>query len=318
MAENLQVETLPGGPAPFVATTALPPALTDADVRAMTIEAEKSGSGVVVPTQTPAPAVPAQPVMDVPAKFFKPDGTVDVEKLQTSSKQLDEAIQQKQLTIDEMVAQYREKERQFRNLPRKPEQVAQAAQQIVAQPPAPVQAPMPVPIPDPNAAYQRLLSEYQKDPIGTMVELAQEIAQRQVAPFMQFVENNREQQRTDFIKSSLIELAKIDPMVANPLVYNEIIKELESDPGYLNLKNPHKAAWNEVKARLRLGDSPKPAQPSITTAPILGGGTPPPVPSSSAGPTPQNLAAAISQAKSKEEMKNLEDVMRGIANQVEW
>jgi hypothetical protein len=59
---------------------------------------------------------------------------------------------------------------------------------------------------------------------------------------------------------------------------------LDEEPGMMRLKNPHKAAWNEVKERLRLGEAnTSPAQPSNVT-PTLGGGAPPSVSTLPSGP----------------------------------
>src|ERR1041384_810819 len=72
-----------------------------------------------------------QPI-EVPEKFKTPTGEVDVEKLKTSTKQLDEAIQTKEqklqevdksMSVDDLVKHYNESYKKFRGLPN-PEKVA--------------------------------------------------------------------------------------------------------------------------------------------------------------------------------------------------
>jgi hypothetical protein len=320
-------------------------------IRAMANATEQAGSEIVAipptgatqipaaapaqdtaPTPTPqptAPQIPAgQPAPEgTPAKFVNPDGTVDVNKLQASTAQLDAAMQDKKLTIDEMVAQYKAKEAQFRNLPRSPEQVASYAQQVAQQQPVPpppqaFQQPMPAPYgapPDPQAAYQQLMADFQRDPIGTMYDMARQVTQRETKTFQDFIAQAREQQRDTSIKNNLMELAKEDPRVAHPVIYQEIVAELGREPGYLHLQNPHEAAWLKVKARMRLGDTlNQPAQPSKTPAPILGGGTPPPVPSMVGQNNPLAFNQAIQAAKGKDEMKALEQQLRDLAVRTGW
>jgi hypothetical protein len=298
--------------------TAPTPPMDESAVRAAVMQAEASGKDVAdVPAQTnplerivPIPDAPQATQTEVPAKFLKPDGTVDVQKITDSTRQLDAGIEKKQLTIDEALAQYKERERQFRNLPANPEQVQRFVQQQAQVIPAPApQAPPPAPPVDQLQA--QIMQEYQRDPIGTMVDLVKAVTQNQQKPVLDFIDKLREQERDNGIKSSLSQLANDDPRVLHPGVYSEILKEIQSDPGYTQLRNPYKAAWNEVKGRLRLGDVQTPAQPSRTATPILGGGTPPPVPSSASGQaTPQNLMAAIGQMKTPEEQARVEAEIR--------
>lgn len=346
MVEPISITAAPGGPAPVIQPSLPIDFKDEASIRAMANAAEAQGDGVValngaaqttavqptvpqtptapapVPATTAVPATQPTPApqasTEVPAKFLKPDGTVDVEKLQASTKQLDAALQEKVMSIDEMVAAYKEKERQFRNLPKAPEQVARLAQQVVQPPvaPPPMAAPAPIPMaPDPATVYQHLSQEYQRDPFGTVVDLVKVMMRQESAPVQQFIESQREREHDDSIKANLVELAKDDPRVANTAIYNQIVAELERDPGYWNLRNPHKAAWNEVKARLRLGETQLPAQPSKTPSPILGGGTPPPVPSTTGQPTPANVGAAIQQAKGKDELAMVEQELRRMTAQ---
>lgn len=338
MAEALNVTPVAPGPKPFSVPTLNVDLSQEAEIRAISNAAENAGdqtgdSVVMVPQKTaaqtpgipaaapiaPAPvlppiasqaavqpaAIPATP--DVPAKFVLPDGTVDVEKLQASSKQLDTALAEKQLTVDEMVAQYRENENKLRNLPNpnNPESIARFAQ---AQP-----APQPMQPQNPQASdslQAQILADLQRDPVGTIVDLVKAVNSNENKPLHEFVGTLKERQKDEGMKNSLIQLVKEDPRVANPQVYQAVLAEMESDPGYHRLKNPYKAAWNEVKARLRLGDSQIPAQPSKTASPILGGGTPPPVPSTTGGYSPATINAAIGQAKTKDEMSAVEAELR--------
>ena len=125
MAEVTEMKTAaelnPQTPPPFVASTeGLQPPMDDNAVREIFAKAAASGAEDL--TQViQAPALPGQPVEpvqasapspgEVPAKFKKPDGTVDEEKLKASSAQLDQANEQKQKTIEEILAEYKEKER---------------------------------------------------------------------------------------------------------------------------------------------------------------------------------------------------------------
>jgi hypothetical protein len=327
--EPIDVSPAPAGPTPVSAESTLNVNLNDeAAIRALANEAELSGKDVVVQSTQTSPlesfqaqqaptSIQAQPPLpqtypvvkatpDVPAKFVKSDGTVDVEKLQASSRQLDAATEQKVLSIDEMVAQYKEKERAFKALPRNPEQVAQLAQEVARAPVAP-----PQPTPNQDALQQQILTDLQRDPVGTIIDIVRTLNAQEQKPIKEFMQTVQEQQRDNGIKSNIAELAKADPRVANPGVYAEIVKELDSDPGYWKLKNPHKAAYNEVKARLRLGDVTTPAQPGRPAAPILGGGTPPPVPSTSgSAPNALNIQQAIGQMKTPQEQAAVESELR--------
>lgn len=343
--EPLQEAAVPAGSKPFSVQNLDIPA--DMDVRAISNAAEAAGENVVTlpvaqtPTaqQTPAPNAPApvtQPIPTAPqapqlpadltpqaaalAKFLRPDGTVDVEKLQTSSKQLDEALQNKVLSIEEMVGQYLEKEKDFRNLPKNPDQVARAAQQIVAPPNPMVPPPFPTTPPaatDPNAIHAQLMQDYQRDPLGTIVDLVKAINSTENKEVHDYISTVREQQHVEAKKQNLAELAKSDPRVAHPVLYQEILAEMGRDPGYFKLRNPYKAAWNEVKERLRLGDTSTP-QPSKPASPILGGGSPPPVPSTTGAVTPGTMHAAIAAAKTKDEMSAVESELRRMATANPW
>lgn len=340
MAEALTVSPVPAGPKPFSIPTVNVDLSQEAEIRAISNAAEEAGdqtgnSAVPVPQRAvpqapgvPAAAPQAAPVLmptvvpqaaqpsailatpDVPAKFVLADGTVDVEKLQASSKQLDTALAEKVLTVEEMVAQYKDKENKLRNLPNpnNPESIARFAQ---AQPaPQPIQAQMPQqPLP-PDALQAQILADLQRDPVGTIVDLVKAVNSTENKPLHDFVGNLKERQKDEGMKNSLIQLVKEDPRVANPQIYQAVLAEMDADPGYHRLRNPYKAAWNEVKARLRLGDAQIPAQPSKTASPILGGGTPPPVPSTTGGYSPATIGSAIGQMKTKDEMSMVEAELR--------
>lgn len=315
--EPLDITPAPPGPTPISATTQDQPSLEEAVVRAAVMRAEGIEETVAAPAaQTPptAPeAPPAQSSSDVPKKFLNNDGTVDVEKLQASTRQLDAGTQEKTLSIDEMVAQYREKERQFRALPRQQHVVAQVAEQAVQAAPVPQAVPQ-----DQTAILQQIQQDYQRDPVGTIIDIVKVMTEQQLKPAKTFMEQVQEQQRDAAIRENLADLARADPRVANPAIYGEIVKQLDSDPGYLKLKNPHKTAWNDVKARLRLGDTQAPAQPSRPSAPILGGGIPPPVPSTSGASSPENVAIAIKQMSNPKELAAVESELRRLFAGSQW
>jgi hypothetical protein len=318
MAEPLETVQATPGPVPISAQPQ-PPPMDESAVRAAVMQAEAEGKEVANLAQTSGldnivPIPQSLQAKDIPAKFLKPDGTVDVQKITDSTKQLDAGIEKKQLTVEEALAQYKEKEREFRNLPSNPAQV-QAFVQNQAQPqqqPAPVQQNLAQPVPFDQLQAQ-IAQEYARDPVGTMVDLTKALIQNQNKPVMDFMERLRDQERDNGIKTNLSQLANEDARILHPQVYAEILREMESDPGYRQLRNPYKAAWNEVKGRLRLGDVQTPAQPSRTATPILGGGTPPPVPSSASGPaSPQNLMAAIGQMKTPDEQARVEAEIRNL------
>lgn len=352
MAEAQTVTNVAPGPKPFSVPTVNVDLSQESAIRAIANAAESAGdqtgdSVVTVPekgvaqtpsvqatlpnpnalvapvaTQALAPETPTPQVQlappGTPEKFLKPDGTVDEEKLLASSKQLDAALEQKTLTVEEMVAQYKDKENKLRNLPNpnNPESVARFAQaQVQAPPPMQPQVQMPHAqlTPDQATLQAQIMADLNRDPIGTIVDIVKSVTSTENKPLHEFVTSIKEQQKDQGMKNNLMQLVKEDPRVANPAVYQAVLSEIESDPGYRQLKNPYKAAWNEVKARLRLGDTQTPAQPSKTASPILGGGTPPPVPSMAGSYSPQTIGAAIGQAKGKDEMAAIEAELRRLS-----
>ena len=318
-----QIEVTP--PTENTVSPTLPDSVSESDVRAaiMSLEGNAPAAAEVPaqaapampPVEVPAPA-PVVSSVEVPSKFLKPDGTVDVEKLQTSTKRLDEAIEKKTLSIDEMVAKYKEKEATFHSLPSVPAQAQPAVQPVPAAQANPYASQPGVPQ-DMAALHSQIMADMQKDPIGTIADIVRIVAKEETKPVMEFVETQRSQQKDLIVKTQLAELAKADPRVTDPNIYAKVIEEIQSDPGYKNLKNPYKAAWNEVKERLRLGDVPN-AQPGKIPTPILGGGTPPPVPSAMPTITPKVLESAISAASSKQEMAAVEAEVRRATQGMGW
>lgn len=222
---------------------------------------------------------------EVPQKFLKPDGTVDVDKLQTSTRQLDEAIAKKEQavskTIDDYVREYNERETKFRNLPN-PERLAANLPQMAPQPTAPVPA---------VEMNQQQLEEivrrdYQADPLATTTRLIDLIVEKRMEPVAR-------REREDATRANLQALASKDPRILREDIFAAINAKIASDPDIASRKNPHKAAWLEVKEEMRLGDpGTGQTQPSRNLSPVLGGGTPPSAPSAS-GITAQDVLSNL-------------------------
>lgn len=265
------------------------PKLDEAAVRAAVMQAEANGEDptrlmlsavaqIKSPEQPPQAAQADTPV-EVPEKFKKPNGEVDVEKLNASTKQLDEVIQKKKEElqavvpdvnkfVEEQLRAYKDKERQLRSLPNTARVAAQAA------PPAPVVPTSPAEIP--NDQLEAMINQdIRNNPARAIADLVQLAIRRELEPI-------NEEKKDGRIRSNLKELAERDPrVVANVAAINA---KLEENPQLWNLANPHRMAWLEVKEDLRLGElTSAPTQPSKAPAPVLGGGTPPPAPSSSTG-----------------------------------
>ena len=267
--------------------------------------------------QPPAQSVPpaAVPVAEAPKKFLRPDGTVDEEKLKTSSEQFGKAIEQKQKTVDEMLAEYRDKEKQFTELGTKAKQLKET------QAPSPAsdtqQAfPQVNPNQSPEQIRAQLLQLQQDDPIGFAVEIAKVVARKEAQeialPALQVTARLAEQERDSTMRQNLVQLAEKDSRVQDPALYAELITELNSDPAYFRLKNPVKSAWNEVKERLRLGEPQGSAQSSQTPGPTLGRGAPPSVSSLPQPMSQQTVRDRIYDSKlnpSSAEGKQLEESM---------
>lgn len=225
---------------------------------------------------------PEKPGAEVPQKFLKPDGVVDVEKIQASTRQLDEAIKTKEeavtKTVDDYMREYNEREQKFRNMPNPDKLAAQL----------PVQ-PIPTPSQDiPPQNFEEIVRrDYAADPLGTTTRLLDIMIQKKLQPL-------EEREKAEVTRANLQALAAKDPRILREDVFAAVNAKLQNDPDLWRLKNPHKAAWLEVKEEMRLGEVPSgtPAQPS-RPSPVLGGGTPPSAPSSSVPSSPQDILANL-------------------------
>lgn len=271
-------------PQPVQALANLDPVMDDAAVRQAIANAEANNQDPQTLTMSdlaqgsiPNPA-PQAPV--VPQKFLKPDGAVDVDKIQASSRQLDEALQKKaeavNKTVDDYMREYREKEAKFRNLPN-PERLAAS---LPAAPATAPQVPVAEGLPQDFEAIVR--RDYAADPLGTTTRLLDLMIQRKFAPM-------EEEKKFESVRGNIQKIAENDPRILREDIFAAVNAKLQSDPDLWKLKNPHKAAYLEVKEEMRLGDAPQgaPAQPS-RPSPVLGGGTPPSAPSSTVI-SPQNV-----------------------------
>lgn len=288
--------TPPAGKAqPIGAIDVSEPLLDDAAVRAATIGAEAQNLDPQTITldefaqgkATPNPqAVPPQPPpVEVPAKFLKTNGEVDVEKIQASTKALEQGIQQKQeaisKSVDDYMREYQERETQFRNLPN-PNKLARPAQPL---PEAQVQQV------DTGNYEDVIRRDYAADPLGTTTRLLDLMLQDRLRPI-------EEEKKTESTRKNLQQLAEKDPRILREDVFAKVNEKLRTDPHLLTLKNPHRAAWLEVKDEMQLGELQAPAQPSTRIlSPVLGGGTPPSAPLSSV-PSQRNVAADLASLDS--------------------
>lgn len=293
---DMPQNTVPQGPIqphsqPVAALENLDPVMDDAAVRQAIVSAEAQGIDPLslkiedmAQVQAPAPA----PQMDhlrveVPQKFLRPDGVADVEKIQASTKQLDEAIQNKEQkinkTVDDYMAEYRAKETKFKNLPNPARLAAELPQQ---QPP--------IQTPDVSGMTTRELEEiirrdYQQDPVMTTTRLIELAVQKHFEPL-------RAEKQEDTIRKNIDAIAAKDSRVLDPQVFAAINVKLKENPKLWGLDNPHQIAWLQVKEEMRLGEPTQAqAQPSRPLSPVLGGGTPPSAPSASA--QPQNIFSSL-------------------------
>jgi len=284
-----------------------PPAsgLDDASVRAAIASAEAQGkdpeslrlADLGIPQASSAPNTPArseEPKQAVPEKFLKTDGEVDVDKLKASTEQLRDAVQDKeqkiQKSVDDYVAEYRALEKRLRETPN-PEKLAASL-------PAPVPPPPPPQMTD-DQLRQRLAEDFQRDFVGTTTDLIDVIVNRKLAehikPIAEPIKQLQEERQDLKLRENLKKIASEDPRISDPRVFAAINEKLKNEPELWNLKNPHRAAWLEVKEELRLGELPKgvQAQPSRSPSPILGGGTPPSTPSSSSPNDPRTILSNL-------------------------
>lgn len=271
----------PTGPKsqPIDALANLDSPLDDASVRKAIMDAEANNlDPQTVTMQDLAQGVVAKPT-EVPQKFLKPDGTVDVDKIQTSTQALDAAIQKKEeavtKTVDDYMREYNDRENRFRNMPN-PERLA-------ANIPPPSVPSAPVTELQPEEIVRR---DWINDPLMTTTRLIDMALQARFRPIEQ-------REKAEAVRSNLQAIAAKDSRVLREDVFSAIKAKLASDPDLWNLKNPHKAAWLEVKEEMRLGEPTSvQAQPSRPFSPVLGGGTPPSVPSASV-PSPQNVLSNL-------------------------
>lgn len=290
---------------PVAALGNLDPMLDDSAVRQALANAEANNQDPMSVTmsdlaqvQTPKEAAipakvetPSQPKLpaDIPEKFLKTDGTVDVEKLSSSARQLDEVIQKKEdviKSVEDLWAHYKDSQKKFGAMPNTEKFVV---------PPPPVPAPPPasaaVPFMSPQQMSDQQLREMiaadmARDPVGTTTNLIDLMISKKMQPL-------EERERDDTMRQNIASLAQKDPRVLQH--FSAVTAKLNADPDLWRLKQPYRAAWLEVKEELRLGEpSQAQAQPSTRVlSPVLGGGTPPPSVPSSSAPTQQNVLSNL-------------------------
>lgn len=289
-------ELRPQTPPPFVASQSgvapSPTANEEVQLRALFQDASSKGmelsDNVTLAQSQPAP-VQTAPV-PVPEKFKTPEGTVDEEKLKASSKQLDAVLEEKEKSIDEMMADYKAREKKLHELS---QQKADLSKQLP--PLAPLNAAQVNPNdPQIQQMHQQILADMQRDPVNTSIMLNQALVKKELEPLIQRFQQEDEMRQDGLRRESFQRLAESDPRVMQNQYYAAINQVLDEDPAMMRLKNPHKAAWNEVKERLRLGEPMVPAQPSMSS-PQLGRGAPPSVSTFQGQPTPQSLAQQAGQ-----------------------
>lgn len=305
MEEAIQVETLreqlQGASQPAFQPE---PKLDEAKVREAMQEAARAGvdpfkltvgdmeTGIRLSEPTVAQV---EPPVEVPEKFKKPNGAVDVEKLNDATRQLDAAVQAKeaktqevQKSVEDMVREYKALEKRLSSTPNPDRLAAQLPQ---------AQAPQVPQVPQQYSDQQleaMINADMQANPARTVAQLVQMSIERALGDRLKPIEEDR---RDNSIRANITKIAEQDPRILNQQVFDAVNVKLRDNPELWNLKNPHKTAWLEVKEELRLGEpSQVQAQPSKPSAPILGGGTPPPAPSlSDSRVTLQTLDAAITQ-----------------------
>lgn len=278
----------PGKSQPIDMVAAQGPELDDAAVRQAIVTAEANNQDPMSVTlddigHMKVDNPQAKPV-EVPEKFLKEDGVVDVEKIQASTQALDAAIQKKEeaiKSVDDYMREYNERQSKFSSLPN--------AEKTLSQIPAPPPPMIPTPQADiPN--YEEIVRrDYEADPLGTTTRLLNLMIQQKFQPL-------EEKEKAERTRTNIAALAEKDHRVLREDVFAKVNEKLRNDPHFWNLKNPHRAAWLEVKDEMRLGELPQgaQAQPSRPLSPVLGGGTPPSAPSTSV-PSPQNVLSNLDQ-----------------------
>lgn len=289
----------------------------EAQIKAASDAAQARGED---PSKLPI-GVLAEQVPNVPKKFVTQTGEVDVEKLKASTERLNEEIQKKETVVQKSVEDYLQAEKKFRTLPN----VAKLEQKNA--PVAPVQEVQQPPVQMSREQLEaRINADMQANAASTVANLIdimfeQKFGQK-IAPLEQGIQVTLQRERDDQTRANLKTLADKDPRIMNQEVFDAINAKLAEQPKLWELKNPHKAAWLEVKDEMRLGDVPSgtSAQPSRPPSPILGGGTPPPPQSSGSGIlNTENVMAAMGQANFKDaaQVANLDKAMKALAD-AEW
>lgn len=315
METEITVDTNPAELPPSMAQPQVTSDLVamEAQIKAASDAAQARGED---PSKLPI-GVLAGEVPNVPKKFVQPTGEVDVEKLKASTERLNEEIQKKE-EVRKSVDDYLQAEKKFRNLPNveKLTQKAPAAPQPVIQ-----EVPM-----TREQIEARINADIQANPAATVANLIdimfeQKFGQK-IKPLEEGIQVTLQRERDEQTRANLKALADRDPRIMNQEVFDAVNAKLAENPKYWELKNPHKAAWLEVKDEMRLGDVPQGAfaQPSRTPSPILGGGTPPPPQSQPSGVINQeNVLAAMGKANFKDaaQVANLERAMKALADS-EW
>lgn len=276
---------------PIQALADVPPPLDDSAVRKAIALAEANNQDpqTITMAEFASPVEPKPPEIptEVPQKFLKPDGEVDVEKIQASTRQLDEAIAKKEeaisRTVDDYMKEYNERQTKFRTMPN-PERLAANLPQAI--PPQPVVSVQPTIPPVDQQLEEIVRRDYQADPLATTTRLIDLIVQKRFEPL-------EIRERAEATRSNLQELAAKDSRILREDVFAAINAKIASDPDIATRKNPHKAAWLEVKEEMRLGEpSQVQAQPSKTLSPVLGG-SPPPSALSVSNPTTQEVLSNL-------------------------
>lgn len=285
------IETGPIQELPTGASQPAGPALDDNAVRAAIANAEAQGQNPErltisdLPQGTPQTV---QPTVQVPEKFLKPDGVVDVEKLKDSTRQLDQAIatkeqglQEVQKSVEDYVKEYLEKQTRFRNSPN-PEKIAAQL------PPQPSTDNDTIPRMTNEQLQEMINRDISVNPAATVAQMIQLAIDHRFKPIEQA-------EKVNSVRETVKVLAEKDPRILEGGNFQAIKDKLDAEPDLWKLKNPYKAAWLEVKEDLRLGEPNKvQAQPSRPPSPILGG-SPPPPPSVSGAVDPNNPWATLNR-----------------------
>lgn len=257
-----------------------------------------------LPATTPVNTPQSTPTVEVPARFQTTDGVPDVDKIKESTRQLDEAIQKKEeavKTVDDYMREYNERLRKFSGLPN--------AERIVAQLPPMPESPPPLQTQqaDPQNFEEIVRRDYAADPLGTTTRLLDLMIQKKLQPL-------EDREKAEMTRTNLQALASRDPRILRKDVFDAVTARLNSDPDYWKLKNPHRAAWLDVKDEMRLGEIPQgtPAQPSRPLSPVLGGGTPPSTPSSSVPSSNGNISLDTLNLRDKAQEELGDEAIRRI------